>query len=310
MARICKVNGQQGETPREAEIITPSGRRQKRPINLLIPLELGEREQEGEELAVQESLQQRQDEKDSEETNEESEETHVHGRYNLRLTRNYPVEVDCEQYGDEIFTVNTITDVGGETTTEPLHNTQTTIAMKHYFSMNRIRMYMEQLRSECRKFMEEEDVQASLEANYYMITNVIEDASELAKEFENLRSKILALKDEDTKEFAVEACEWFQKATRTVMKISSIRDNSMLTWELYTLLVQTGFASMESMRAFRNKLRAESHPINRETTNTILLSEAQELGQIITDFRAIVKREFQGYIELPSEPNVKIVEID
>ncbi|KIH60320.1 hypothetical protein ANCDUO_09432 [Ancylostoma duodenale] len=307
MARICKLNGQPGETSREAEIITPSCRRQKRPINLFIPLESGGGEQEGEEPAVQENLQQRQDEKESQETNEESEETQVHGRYSLRPTRIYPVEVDYEQYGDEILTVNTIAEIGGETTTEQHHNTQTTIAMYHYFSMNRVRRYMEQLIGECRKFMEEEDVQTSLEADYYMITNVIEDASELAKEFKNLRSKILTLKDEDTKEFEVEACEWFQKATGTVMKISSIRNNSMLLWELYTLLVQTGFASVE---LFKNKPRAEGRPINRETTNAISLSEAQELGQIIADFRAVVKTEFHGYIELPSEPNVKIVEID
>ncbi|EPB68238.1 Pao retrotransposon peptidase, partial [Ancylostoma ceylanicum] len=304
LARISKLNGKPGESPREAEIVTSSGRRQRRPINLLVPLELDEGEHEEMEPTVRETLQPPRTEKGPEET-------HSQKRYNLRPTRNYPVEeIHHEQSEDEMYTVNTITDVGDETTIEQPHSTPMIIENDHNFSMNRARMYMEQLRSECRKFMEEEDVQGSLETDYYMTTKVIEDAAELAKEYKTLRNKILSLKDEDTKAFAVEACEWFQKATRTVMKISAIRDHAMLLWEIYTILVETGFARSESMRAFRNKPRAEGRPINRETTSAILLSEAQELGQIIADFRSMVKREFYGYVETPNEPNVKIEELD
>ncbi|KAL6734449.1 hypothetical protein Aduo_004988 [Ancylostoma duodenale] len=68
--------------------------------------------------------------------------------------------------------------------------------------INRTSMYMEQLRSECRKFMEE-DVQATSRLLLHD-HRVIEDASELAKEFKNLRSQILILKDEDIQECAVE----------------------------------------------------------------------------------------------------------
>lgn len=68
-------------------------------------------------------------------------------------------------------------------------------------------------------------------------------------------------------------------ATRTAVKMSAIRDHTMLLWELYAVLLETRFARAETLRTLRDRPRGVVRPMNREATNAILISEAYRAGR-------------------------------
>ncbi|KAK6011979.1 zinc knuckle, partial [Ostertagia ostertagi] len=161
------------------------------------------------------------------------------------------------------------------------------------------REFMERLYRNSRRALTERDLQNTLEADYFLLGKILKDCEAVTQEFKTLRSTLIE-NEECDKKFFVEACAWTRQTTELVCAMSYLKRDARILWDVYELLIESGFASPQSRRNFEHKARPPDHrPISLDTTIAIIDSEAMHLTQLANEFRNTIGKEFKCFIQQP-----------
>ncbi|VDO70122.1 unnamed protein product [Heligmosomoides polygyrus] len=286
---IALGNSQDGET-REVELMLPSRNIIKRPINVLIPLELPQDNvrQPRQEQAAESREHTTHTTHRNQQTPWEQSSRHSDGnaRYNLRKKPAVPY---CP-YNEQEYEVNCIT------SQDSLHKCPC-------FSMNATEAAVQLIRSLCKESsfpLNEKELQRRLEIVYDDITTNTAD-------IETMKSRIRALElqnqaDSDSPKLVYDAITEVISALQvTKQKMEADYHLGNILWEIYRLMIEAGVATDSGKESFEEKPRKAERINDLITNNTILLKEIEHAEELISRATAIKRN---SYIDFPDEKSI------
>ncbi|VDP26316.1 unnamed protein product [Heligmosomoides polygyrus] len=262
----------------------------KRPINVLIPLEL-----------PQDNVRQPRQEQAAESREHTTHTTHGkqqtlweqtarqsdgNARYNLRKKPAVPY---CP-YNEQEYEVNCIT------SQQSLHKCPC-------FSMNATEAAVQLIRALCKESnlpLNEKELQRRLEIVYDDITTNTAD-------IETMKSRIRALElqnqaDSDSPKLVYDTANGVISALQvTKQKMEADYHLGNILWEIYHLMIEAGVATDSSKESFEEKPRKAKRINDLIINNTILLKEIEHAEELISR-AAAVKR--NSYVDFPDEKSI------
>ncbi|KIH61600.1 Pao retrotransposon peptidase [Ancylostoma duodenale] len=285
MGRITAVETSGDGEVRQVLLRLPSGNIVKRPINVLIPLELGQTEEHPSNPPSPPPT------SPSATSTEKSQvTTHTHSE-NARPKRSRQVNYPYDSTEYEIYTLGV--EVGENKSAT--HNTEPQQSCSGMSAKQAAVRLLESLNEKTRTLFEEGELQRRLEVLYDEITISLKDIDVMKGRFEEIQKQLAeTTQPEDNKEIYDDLAEIARDISVTRERMVANYQLGGVLWEVYDILVRSGSATMSSKKQFEAKPRRSRRDNSRVTNAAILLREINHLDEFL---RILGKTKIDYFVE-------------